>query len=241
MQAPRSRIERIEEKERQMQLQTKMADGKPLNTDRAALFKTAALGGRGTVVGLPTITGNPAGEVKQLFLRDLAGVSEFDATLEDMQLAVRQGRLSQEDLNKWRADERAKHSSALRDTQAKLQAARAKTAAAREKILTVPPLAINDAVTALRDNEIRAAVRAMGNDQRTRLMGEVGAGQHREVLHAIARDPVPGSPLGESGRAFYQAFQKKAEAPALAALDAEDEGHSGIEASLVALQKLVSS
>jgi hypothetical protein len=219
-------------------------DGKPLaGLDRAVIFKTGALGPKpGSMWAVPRIVGNPSQPAKVAYRTAFQSAMDFDSKLVELTIRFEEKMgVSKEDVLQFRRANRVAVGAGAQEALEVVKAERAKTADRRNKILTVPPLAANDLVTAIAENEARIGIRAMTPDQRANLFNDLAAGKHPATLLALCRDPVPGSQLGESARGTYLAQATKQNAEALGALDAEDEGHESVEAGLIAIQKLVAT
>jgi hypothetical protein len=166
---------------------------------------------------------------------------DFDSKLDELNIKLEGKMVSRDDVLQFRHANRVAIGAGAQEALEVIKAQRAKTAAAREKILTVPPLAANDVAVAIAENEARVGIRAMLPEQRAKLFGELAAGKHPATLLALCRDPIPGSQIGESARGTYLAQATKQNAEALGALAEEDTGHESIEAGLVAIQKLAAT
>lgn len=218
---------------------TNDAAGKPYSNPRLNVYKTQALRGGGALVAIPKFHGKPSEPAKTALATAILKISKFDSQLEEQSFAVKGYRMTQPEADSFRATGRGALTAEVQQAKQVVAHHRAETAKTRTKIVTVPP--VTDVITALRDNEIRTAMRALNPEQTARYFAEINAGQHPEALHALARDPTPFSVMGDAARATYESQQKQLMELELHELDQEDEGHEGISAALAVLEETLTA
>jgi hypothetical protein len=207
------------------------------STERAAVFRTKALGGAGKLLAIPRATAGASDAAVKELSTIISIVDRHDNVLaEKRRTAIDE--TEREQNAKWDRSQRSAYQSVIADSMKNLTKAREATAARRARILTVPPLKDNDHVTAIREAEARTGMRSLSKDQQARVMQTLP--DNPELTLALARSPSPLDPIGDGARAIYRSQQSKAEAATLAALDAEDEAHDVMETSLGALAKILS-
>jgi hypothetical protein len=207
------------------------------STPRAAVFRTKSLRGGGKIFALPRATAGTSDSAVKDLSNIIAAVDKHDEIFAERRRTAVDAE-EREQISKMDRSNRSAIASVIADSMAKLAKDKAATAAKRAKILNPPPLTDKDHVTAIRESEARQGMRNLSTDQQARVMATVT--DDPSLLLALARSPSPLDPIGDGARALYRGQQMRVEAEALAALDAEDEGHDTMETSLNALNQLIS-